>query len=102
MTVLLDPQEIETAALLAYTGDLDNLRIIEIGCGDGRLTRRYASRPAHVTAIDPSLDKIARAQENLPFDLRGRVEYIAADLEQFVSWNGGQERFNLAILAWSL
>jgi 2-polyprenyl-3-methyl-5-hydroxy-6-metoxy-1,4-benzoquinol methylase len=102
MTVLLDPQEIETAALLAYTGDLDNLRLIEIGCGDGRLTRRYAARPAHVTAIDPNPDKIALACEDLPGDLQAKVEFIAADLVQFGSEQRGEERFDLAILAWSL
>jgi 2-polyprenyl-3-methyl-5-hydroxy-6-metoxy-1,4-benzoquinol methylase len=102
MSVLLDPQETETAALLDFTGDLDNLRVLEIGCGEGRLTRRYAAQAAHVTAIDPSSEKIALAHANLPVDLRLRVEFSVSDLEQFDRSYKGKRRFDLAILAWSL
>ena len=102
MSVSLDPQEIETAALFDFAGRMDGLRVLEIGCGDGRLTRRYAARPAQVIAIDPNPDKIALARENLPPELRPRVEFHAVDLEQFERSHKGKRRFDLAILAWSL
>ena len=102
MTVQLDPQNTETVALFEYAGSLRGQHVLEIGCGDGRLTRRYAAHPARVTAIDPNPDKIALACENLPIDLRTRVEFIATDIVQFGSEHRGNERFDLAILAWSL
>jgi 16S rRNA A1518/A1519 N6-dimethyltransferase RsmA/KsgA/DIM1 with predicted DNA glycosylase/AP lyase activity len=42
------------------------LRVIEIGCGDGRLTRGYAHEAAHVIAIDPDADAIAELAADLP------------------------------------
>ena len=33
--------------------DLGGAEVLEIGCGDGRLTWRYAERAAYVTAIEP-------------------------------------------------
>jgi 2-polyprenyl-3-methyl-5-hydroxy-6-metoxy-1,4-benzoquinol methylase len=102
MTVSLDLHELETTALLDFAGILDHLRVLEIGCGDGRLTRRYAAQAAHVTAIDPSPEKIILARGNLPVDLRPRVEFHTADLEQFETIHKDKQRFDLAILAWSL
>ena len=47
---LLDPQRGE--------------RILDIGCGEGTLTKRIAERGAAVTGIDDSLDMIRAAHEN--------------------------------------
>jgi SAM-dependent methyltransferase len=40
-------------ALLATVGPADGLRIIDIGCGEGQLTRALAARGAQVTGYDP-------------------------------------------------
>lgn len=64
MTVRTDPEDSETDALFALV-DLDGADVLEIGCGDGRLTWRYADRVAHVMAVDPFADGIARAKERL-------------------------------------
>ena len=34
------------------------LRVLEIGCGDGRVTGLYANRAASVIAIDPKTESI--------------------------------------------
>ena len=47
---LLDPQRGE--------------RILDVGCGDGRLTKKIAERGATVTGIDSSLDMIRAAHAN--------------------------------------
>ncbi|HEY2965307.1 MAG TPA: class I SAM-dependent methyltransferase, partial [Actinomycetota bacterium] len=57
VTVRIDPEGNETEALFALV-DLGDAEVLEIGCGDGRLTWRYADRTAHVTAIDPFEDGI--------------------------------------------
>lgn len=40
-------------------------RVVEIGCGVGRLTRPLASRAAHVTAVDVSTEMVSRARRAL-------------------------------------
>ena len=39
-------------------------RILDVGCGDGRLTKRISERGAAVTGIDSSLDMIRAAHSN--------------------------------------
>ena len=99
MTVRTDPEGNETAALF-HLVDLDGREVLEIGCGDGRLTWRYADRAAHVTAIEPFEDSIARAMErlsaeDLPIDFRNvAFEDFATASEPDV--------FDVTLLSWSL
>jgi 2-polyprenyl-3-methyl-5-hydroxy-6-metoxy-1,4-benzoquinol methylase len=99
MAIDVDPEGNETAALFALA-ELDGAEVLEIGCGDGRLTRRYAERAAHVTAIEPFEDSIARARERL----RERplpVEFRHATFEDFAA-RARPGVFDLVILSWSL
>lgn len=98
MTVRTDPEDTETSALHDFA-DFTGRRVLEIGCGDGRLTWRYADRAAHVTAIDPDADDIATALEDCPPALRDRVEFQVTRLEDFAP---PQELFDIALLSWSL
>jgi len=102
MPIDIDPENNETRALFDFAGELTGLRVLEIGCGEGRLTWRYALQAAHVTAIDPKEEKIARANADLPPELQERVVFHACELEDFVAGPGLGERYDLAILSWSL
>jgi len=62
---LIDPEGVELAALRA-TGCLAGARVLEIGCGDGRLTFGYAAAARSVLAIDPSEEAIGQARSALP------------------------------------
>jgi 16S rRNA A1518/A1519 N6-dimethyltransferase RsmA/KsgA/DIM1 with predicted DNA glycosylase/AP lyase activity len=53
MPIELDPEEREIRALVELLPNLQQARVVEVGCGDGRLTRRYAARAASVFAFDP-------------------------------------------------
>jgi 2-polyprenyl-3-methyl-5-hydroxy-6-metoxy-1,4-benzoquinol methylase len=99
MTVRTDPEGNETQALFDLI-DLDDREVLEIGCGDGRLTWRYADRTAHVTAIDPFDDGIARAKERL----RGSKLPIDFRAVEFLDFAAGSQPdvFDVAILSWSL
>ena len=78
---------------------LRNKRVLEIGCGDGRLTFQYAPRAASVLAIDPdrpSLDEALLQQRaggpsNIDFRL-GSIERLAKP----------GAPFDVALFSWSL
>lgn len=82
MPVFADPEDTETRALHDYA-DFTGKRVLEIGCGDGRLTWRYADRVASVVAIDPNDEDIEIALEDCPADVRPKIEFRAARLEDF-------------------
>ena len=100
MAIRVDPENNETRALFDLP-DFIAQHVLEIGCGDGRLTWRYADRAAHVTAIDPFTEGITRARENLPGELRGRVEFHHIAFEDFAAASE-PSTFDMAILSWSL
>ena len=99
MAVRVDPEGNETAALLDLV-DLDGREVLEIGCGDGRLTWRYADRVARVTAIEPFAGSIARAKERLGgMDLP--VDFRHVSFEDFAAASDA-DVFDVALLSWSL
>jgi 2-polyprenyl-3-methyl-5-hydroxy-6-metoxy-1,4-benzoquinol methylase len=99
MTVRVDPENNETRVLLDLL-DFTGKRVLEIGCGDGRLTWRYAGTAEHVIAIDPKADAIARAKENLPEELKNRVKFHQFAFEDF-SVTGKPSSFDSIIFSWS-
>ena len=98
MAVLLDPEDTETRALHDYA-DFSGKRVLEIGCGNGRLTWRYGDRAAHIVAIDPKAEDIESAIEDCPDELRHKIEFCAIRLEELAL---PAEKFDLALLSWSL
>jgi ubiquinone/menaquinone biosynthesis C-methylase UbiE len=98
MPVFADPEDTETRALHAYA-EFSGQRVLEIGCGDGRLTWRYADRAASVVAIDPRADDIAIALEDCPGELRHKITFRVTRLEEL---DIPEEKFDLALLSWSL
>ena len=100
MTIRVDPENNEPHALFALA-DFTGRRVLEIGCGDGRLTWRYADRAAHVTAIDPYEGSIKRAKQDMADDLKSRVEFRHIGFDDFASASKAS-LFDIAILSWSL
>ena len=100
MTIKVDPENNEIRALLDIA-DFNGKHVLEIGCGDGRLTWRYADKAEHVTAIEPNPEQVAIAKENLPNNLQGKVEFHAVGLEDFAA-DSKPSIFDLIILSYSL
>ena len=99
MAIRIDPEGNETAALFDLV-DLDGAEVLEVGCGDGRLTWRYADRAAHVTAIEPFEESIARAKERL----RGTqlpIDFLSVAFEDFAATRDA-DGFDVTLLSWSL
>ena len=99
MSILLDPELNETTALFGLFDDFAGKSVLEIGCGDGRLTWRYAERSARVTAIDLDAGKFAKAVATRPPQME-HVQLLNIGLEPFAAQN--KKKFDIAILAWSL
>ena len=100
MAVRTDPEGNETRALFELTR-LDGAEVLEIGCGDGRPTQRYAERAGRVIAIDSFDDAIARAQQRLPEKLKQTVEFRNVAFQDYAAASEPHV-FDLAILSWSL
>jgi 2-polyprenyl-3-methyl-5-hydroxy-6-metoxy-1,4-benzoquinol methylase len=100
MAIVKDPEGNETSTLHEVV-DFKDLRVLEVGCGGGRLTWRYAEKAAHVTAIDPIAEDIETARGNVPTLLKGRISFVESTIEVFAT-STGERRFDIAIFAWSL
>ncbi len=98
MAIRIDPEGNEVRALKRVT-DWPRKRVIEIGCGDGRLTLRLARLGTNVHAIDPDAESIVTARRSLPQRFSRRVRYQVGDAEHLDSAN---ETFDLAVFAWAL
>src|SRR5262245_42393866 len=74
MALRVDPEKNEIRALRGV-GPWRGKRVLEIGCGDGRLTLRLAGLGARVDALDPDGGLVRAARRSLPPRLTGRVRY---------------------------
>jgi ubiquinone/menaquinone biosynthesis C-methylase UbiE len=93
-----DPGGIEGAAIAAAV-DLAGKHVIEVGCGDGRLTRFLAEHAGSVFAFDPNAEAVAKAQRSLNRQSRRRVRFAAHSAQAL---NLPRRRFDLAVCGWSL
>jgi ubiquinone/menaquinone biosynthesis C-methylase UbiE len=93
-----DPEAVETAYLHRMT-TLNDARVLEIGCGDGRLTWRYAGTTRHVIGIDSNREHLAVARRSCPPLLAARVAFLQATA---VALPLRAELLDGAMLAWSL
>jgi ubiquinone/menaquinone biosynthesis C-methylase UbiE len=98
MTLFKDPEGNEKKHLHKFL-DLENKHVLEIGCGEGRLTWRYASASLSTIGIDPDKNALRVASVDRPSDLRSRIHFANAQAE-YIPFN--KETFDIAILAWSL
>ena len=93
-----DPEGVEVE-YLARTGALQKRKVLEIGCGNGRLIWRYADNAKAVAGIDPDFEPLSEAIASRPESLA--TPLLVAHAEA-VALPFGTETFESAILAWSL
>ncbi|MFG1818449.1 class I SAM-dependent methyltransferase [Kribbella sp. NPDC049174] len=68
---------LEIPAMNAVLPAVEGLRVVDLGCGEGRLAVRLASGGAEVVAVDASEQMLAAASRH------PRVRYVRADLAEF-------------------
>jgi ubiquinone/menaquinone biosynthesis C-methylase UbiE len=93
-----DPEQNETK-YLRRVADINGKRVLEIGCGEGRLTWRYAGASLSTIGLDPDKDAVRVASADRPRDLTGKIHFAAAQAE-YLPFQ--KETFDITILAWSL
>jgi 2-polyprenyl-3-methyl-5-hydroxy-6-metoxy-1,4-benzoquinol methylase len=98
VTRTLDPEGAHFAALRRLA-DFHGRRVLEMGCGEGRLTREIATEAASVLAFDPDTASIAEAQASFPSELADRVAFRTASAEEIEIDRGS---FDLVVFSWSL
>ena len=98
MSSPIDPEGTESAIIHELV-DFSGADVLEVGCGDGRLTWRYAEAAAMVLAMDTNGEKIARATGATPASLRSKKSFLVADIADVEL---SPDAYDVAILAHSL
>jgi ubiquinone/menaquinone biosynthesis C-methylase UbiE len=93
-----DPENNEQIYLERYIADLDG-KILDIGCGDGRLTRSFAGKTRPVIGIDLDLDELKIANQTIR-NAKLKNMYYAAALGESLPFT--KNSFRQAIFSWSL
>jgi 2-polyprenyl-3-methyl-5-hydroxy-6-metoxy-1,4-benzoquinol methylase len=95
---VLDPEGAHFAAL-ERVADFADARVLEVGCGDGRLTFPVAERAASVLAFDPDADAVDAARAALPAELAGRVTFATVSAAAIEI---PRSAFDIVLFSWSL
>jgi 2-polyprenyl-3-methyl-5-hydroxy-6-metoxy-1,4-benzoquinol methylase len=75
---------------------LDGVRVLDVGCGEGRLTRFAAARAASVYAFDPDAERLEKARATADSE-RVRLAVHGAE-----ALDVERESFDVALCGWSL
>ena len=94
MALVEDPEHHEARALSRMVPSFAGRRVLEVGCGEGRLTRLFAAAAASVVAIDPKAESVAALRDEFP-----AIDARAIGIEQL---DLPPHSVDIAIFSWSL
>ena len=96
--VLRDPEGREASSIHKHLNLKDKL-VIEVGCGDGRMTWQYASSPRAIHGVDPDHERLQNAIKDRPNSINAATSFVVSEAQSIPF---ARQRFDCAILAWSL
>ena len=94
--VRVDPERRETRMLRRHV-PFDGARVLDIGCGDGRLANRIGGWIRSIAGVDLGGEDIGRAHARKR--LEGIARFAVADASRLPFRDGS---FDLALFSWSL
>jgi ubiquinone/menaquinone biosynthesis C-methylase UbiE len=86
-------------AAIAEVVDLRGKRVLDVGCGSGRLTEFAAAHAREVYAFDPDAEGVEEARQRLPPAVRERLTFAVCGAEELAA---PRRRFDIALCGWSL
>jgi ubiquinone/menaquinone biosynthesis C-methylase UbiE len=98
MVHVVDAEGAHLAATLR-AADFSSKRVLEVGCGEGRLTCGIAPLAASVLAFDPSSEDVASARASCPSELREKVRFEVASADEI---DVEPQSVDLVFFSWSL
>jgi ubiquinone/menaquinone biosynthesis C-methylase UbiE len=98
MSIQKDPERNESKYLHQFA-DFTNKRVLEIGCGEGRMTWQYTGKTRMTIGIDTDKDALRIATVDRASDLENKV-YFSCAASEYLPFS--KETFDIAVLAWSL
>ena len=98
MGVLLDPEQEETRVVHDLI-DFAEKDVLDVGCGDGRMTWRFARQTRSLLGIDPVAESIETARAATPDELRAKVRFEVADITMAEL---PRAAFDVIVISWSL
>jgi magnesium-protoporphyrin O-methyltransferase len=96
--LVIDPDGVELATIRELV-ELRGLRVLDAGCGRGRLAFACAGDGAEVFAFDEDEESIEAARAETPAHLRRRIRFELAHARELELPRG---EFDLALFSWSL
>ena len=97
MTIQRDPEPKEIKYLYRFA-DFTDKRVLEIGCGEGRLTWQYARLSRYTIGFDIDAVALRVAWIDRPSDLQTKALFSRAESE-YLPFH--KETFDMALLSWS-
>ncbi len=98
MSRKIDPEGVEKRVLdnLIQFAESD---VLEVGCGDGRMTWGFANTARSVLALDPDNSAIAVARAQTTDALMDKLTFQVADITKITL---PRYTFDIAVFSWSM
>jgi ubiquinone/menaquinone biosynthesis C-methylase UbiE len=93
-----DQDRVEADAITSSV-QLDGNQVLDVGCGDGRLTSLAADRAAFVYAFDPDGDEVEKARASLT---KEQLQHVRLAVHDIAALDVPRRRFDIALCGWSL
>jgi 2-polyprenyl-3-methyl-5-hydroxy-6-metoxy-1,4-benzoquinol methylase len=98
MAPVLDPEGAHLSSLRRLA-DFEGARVLEVGCGDGRLTAGLAEEAASVFAFDPDAEAVTIAQAQLAAEHDERVTFQVGSAREIEI---PRTQYDIVVFSWSL